>query len=403
MAQERNISFANGADWQSLFSGVNTKAGVPINEESAQRLTAVHQAVDIVARTIASFPWKVLKNVDGVKKSASDHPVAKLIKFRPHKKYGSHIFRKVLLSQMMLWGAGCAAIRMRGTEHESLELKKPQNIMPAVSPQTDELYYYDSEKNELFHSDDFIYILAHSSDGVKRKSIIQLHRESLGGIASMEDFGSDFWSNGTFINGFLETDQTLSDPQKIGLSRQAKQALAKNGGVGILEYGIKFNGVGMAMRDAEFIANRKFSIEDIARMFGVPPWMIGHYDNANFNSSEQMMLNFAMNTIRPYNHLIDEEVTYKLFQNRGMETHYTKLEMKGMLQGDIKTRAEFTKTMLQNGVYNIDEVRALEDLNPLENGAGKVRLVPSNMIDLESVKEFSKKLAQKGAPKIDKK
>lgn len=403
MSEGRNLSFANGSDWFNWFDGIKTKSGVAINEESAQKLGAVHQAVDVVARTIASFPWRSLVDNGGVKSSANDHPVSKLIKYRPNHKYGSHIFRKVIVSQMMLWGAGCAAIKKKGNVISSFEIKHPANILTAVSPKTDELYYYDVTKDELFHSDDFIYVLAHSKNGIDRKSIIQLHRDSLGTIGAMENFNADFWGNNTFINGFLETDQTLKPEQKQVLAAQVKQGLGKAGGVGFLEYGMKFNAVGMAMKDAEFIANRKFSIEDIARIFGVPPWMIGHYEGANFNSSEQMMLSFINNTVRPYVCLIDEEFTYKVFQNRDEHNHYTKLEMKGLMQGDVKTRAEWIKMMLGLGVYSIDEVRALEDLNPLPDDLGKIRVIPSNMIALNQVEEFSKRLSDKVAKKIEQK
>ena len=401
MSEKRNLSFANGADWASIFAGYNTKAGTPINENSAQRISTVHQCLDVVSRTVASFPWRLMESVNGIKSNAQNRPESKLLKQRPHKHYSSHIFRKILVTSMMSKGAGAAKILQEGSRITGYELRNVSNILPVVSPKTDELYYYDYHDNEITHSDDMIYVLAHSRDGVTPLSIINLHRDGLGTAAKLGDFASDFWKNGTFINGFLETDTTLTPDQKLTIRNEVIQGLGRNGGIGFLEYGMKFKGVGMAMKDAEFIAFHNHTVTDICRMFGVPPWMVGHYANANFNSSEQMVLSFVNNTVRPYAHLIDEEFTYKSFQNRGLENVYSKLEMKGLLQGDIKSRADFNKTMLGLGVYDIDEVRSLEDLNPLPDDKGKTRLVPSNMISLDYVEEFSKSLADKIAAKME--
>jgi len=302
---------------------------------------------------------------------------------------------------MMTKGVGAAKIVKDGQRIVSYGVRNASNILPVISPKTDELYYYDYSKNEITHSDDMIYVLAHSRDAITPVSIINLHRDGLGTAAKLGDFASEFWKNGTFINGFLETEGTLNKDQKMTLRAETIQGLGKNGGIGFLEFGMKFKAVGMAMKDAEFIAFHKHTVTDICRMFGVPPWMVGHYENSNFKSSEHMMLSFVNNTVRPYANLIDEEFTYKSFDVRNLENIYSKLELKGLLQGDIKTRAEFNKMMLGVGLYDIDEVRALEDLNPLPDDLGKTRLVPSNMISLDHIEEFSKSLAEKVAAKME--
>jgi len=151
----------------------------------------------------------------------------------------------------------------------------------------------------------------------------------------------------------------------------------------ILEEGLDFKPITIPASDRQLLDSRQFQVQEIARIFRVPPHLIGDLSKANYNSMEQLSIEFVRTTLRPYLVNIESELNRKLFRESERGKFYIKMSVEGLLRGDSQARANFYKEMLQTGVFSINEVRRFEDMNPVEGG--DKHLVPLNFTTLNDM------------------
>jgi HK97 family phage portal protein len=179
------------------------------------------------------------------------------------------------------------------------------------------------------------------------------------------------------------------------LSEQAHQNLKKSlteaySGLGkshrlmILEEGMKFSQIGIPPEDAQFIDTRRFQNEEIARIFRVPPHMLADLQKATFSNIEHQSIEFVMHTMVPWLKRWEQAIKRDLFLPSERSVYFPEFNVDGLLRGDIKSRYEAYAVGRQNGWLSADDIRELENMNPLPDGQGKVYLTPLNMVPVTS-------------------
>ena len=195
------------------------------------------------------------------------------------------------------------------------------------------------------------------------------------------------------MTGVLSSEQPLKSEQMEVLQR-SWNASKTTAGTKLLPFGFKYNRISIGPEEAQFIETRKFQAEEICRIFSVPPALVQLESQTTYNNVEQQNLTFRQHTLLPWVKRIEQELDRKLIVGADVIDHYVRLDMDSMYRADNNSRAQFYKEMLQSGVMSINEVRAKEDMNPVEGG--EVHTVQVNQIALSELEAYSQKLTQDG-------
>lgn len=367
-------------DW--FTGGMQSKSGVSVTEETALYSSAVYASIRILSETIASLPLPVYKRLNnGGKEKARDHPLYKILHDQPNEEMTAFSFWETLVSHINLWGNGYAEIEFNNAGSiVALWPLPPNKVKVKRNSKNKEIEYeiYLSNGNvKTLKSWQVLHIPGLGFDGLIGYSPIRMAREAIGlGIAA-EEFGSRFFSNGTNIGGIIEHPGKLSEPAHKSLKadlNEKYEGLGKSHRLILLEEGMKFAKNTIPPNDAQFLETRKFQVTEIARIFRIPPHLIGDLERATFSNIEHQSIEFVIHTIRPWLIRIEQAIKMKLFTN---DTYFAEFLVDGLLRGDIKSRYEAYQIASQNGWFNADEIRELENMNPQSDGQGKVYFINS--------------------------
>ncbi|MGN0793975.1 MAG: phage portal protein, partial [Aristaeellaceae bacterium] len=247
-------------------------------------------------------------------------------------------------------------------------------------------YTYTTSEGKTYalKPEDVLHIPGLGFDGVVGYSPIALEKSAIGlGIAA-EEYGSKFFSNGARPSGILVHPNTVKDPSALRASWNAAFTGSANAGkVAVLEENMHFEPLTMPNNEAQFLETRKFQVNEICRIFRVPPHMIGDLDRATFSNIEHQSISFAVHTIRPWLVRIEQAMNRALFPDNEKGRFYVQFNLDGLMRGDYKSRMEGYAIARQNGWMSANEIRELENLNPLsDEDGGNVYLVNGNMIPI---------------------
>lgn len=387
-----------------LFGRKRTKAGVSVNEERALRLSAVYGCTRVLAETTSTLPFSVMQRSNGRRDARPDHPADFLFRGEPNEQMTTVAWIDAMITMAVLWGDGISLIhRNNNYQPESVEFFHRSQVS-IVKTQDGEVYYFLEGYPDPFTQWDVIHLYRHTLNGYSGLSVIKYAAESMGLSVATEEFGSSFFGNGANASGVLMYDKELSDQAYKRLKDDWKhkyQGNDNNHETIILEAGMKYEKITIPPEDAQFLETRKFQGEEICRWFGVKPHMISMLDKATFNNIEHLGLEFVQYTLLPWIVRLEQEMRKKLCtEKEKREGYYIKGNLNGLLRGDITTRKEFYKEMIDRGIFFRDEVRELEDMNPLPNGHGRVITYPMNN-DYQNVDEKYKKLDTNGKGKTE--
>lgn len=372
-----STSLANPASW--MFDGSASKTGIAITEDSAMRLSAVFGAVRVISETIASLPWGVKQDVDNATRNASAHPINKLI-HAPNAMMTDFNFREVCQAHLCLHGNAFIAIRRN-------EAGQPVKLIPVhpdrveVKVYKDEKFYTIDQGKETFDDTEMIHILGLSFDGIVGKSVIEAARESIGLGLAADQFGGSFFGNGANVSAILTHPGRLSDEayKRLMASWERRYSGMDNSHkTAILEEGMSLQKVSISPSESQFLETRKFGVEDIARFFRIPLAYLGSLENSSTRANiEEQGIQFQRNTILPWVKRWEAEFNRKLFP--GNEAYYIRMNMDGLLRGDISSRYSSYATARQWGWLSVNDIRRHENLDPIENG--DTYLQPLNMVE----------------------
>jgi HK97 family phage portal protein len=386
---------AHGISWSDMWGSASTQSGQDVTRQSVLKLSAALACVRVLSESIASLSWMVYERLPGGgKERATMHPVYSVLHDRPNPIMSSFSFRERMMMDILLSGNFYAFIDWdKYGQVSALWPLNPQSVIPYIAKTGKELLYR-VRSSSGFDGDyraGYIFHVPAMGDGVIGKSVISYAAETFGIALSQELFASTYYGNGAHPGGVIETEKKI-DPDIVDrLKAGWANAYGKTEGganwhkVAILEDGLKWKPMTVNPKDAMILESRQFQISDIARVFRVPPHLIGDLEKATFSNIEHQGLDFVTHALRPWCVRIEQEANYKLFLRDEWDGIFTEFLLDSMLRGDIKSRNEAYQIMRRNGVLNGDEWREKENLNPLPDEQGKKYIVESNMQDLAQV------------------
>lgn len=402
-ASPKNSLFGNATSF--LFGG--TTSGKAVNERTAMQTTAVYACVRILAEAIAGLPLHVYRyREDGGKEKDISHPLYYLLHDEPNPEMTSFVFRETLMSHLLLWGNAYAQIIRDGSGRVLAIYPLLPNKMEVSRAANGELIYAyrrDSAESRLnpdagcvyLHDYEVLHIPGLGFDGLVGYSPISMAKNSIGMAIACEEYGASFFANGANPGGVLEHPGVLKDPKKVRDSwNEVYRGSSNAHKVAVLEVGMKYQQIGIPPEQAQFLETRKFQINEIARIFRVPPSMIGDLERATFSNAEQLSLDFVKYTLNPWIVRIEQAIHKALLLPSEKKRYFVKLNLDGVLRGDYASRMNGYAVGIQNGFLSPNDVRLLENMNPIENG--DIYAMNGNMLRLEDVGAFAK---EKGGEK----
>ena len=372
------------------FYSATSDAGVKVTAQSAMRSAAVYACVRVISEAISTLPLKIYKRLEVSVQEDYTHPLYDILHLQPNDDMTSLDFRETLTCHLLLHGNAYAQIIRNG--HNQITELHPllPNKMDIHRDENGQLFYeykLDNNKKVILQKREILHIHGLAYDGLVGYSPIDLARNAIGMSVATERFGSNFFANGAFPGGVLEVDaDTTINPEGQKNLRESWQGLYKGKGahrVAVLECGMKYKQIGIPPDQAQFLETRRFQIGEIARIFKVPPHMIGDLEKSTFSNIEHQSLDFVKMTLTPWLERFEQSMNIKLLSPQERKTHIIKFNLDGILRGDRNSRTESYKVGRQNGWYSANDIRKLENMPPLPSEIGDVYLVNGNMISIQ--------------------
>lgn len=341
-----------------------------VNPNTALTFSTVFACVRVIAESIATLPLFVYKRDGNNKIKAINHPLYSLLHDAPNNECTSVSFIESLITQILLVGNGFVEI-----------VRDNFNIVK-------ELHLIDSNKIRIFRDTNNTILFEYNSDGVlitlSKSQVMHIAGLGWNGIIGLspismmrkqittglhqDNFALDFFSNGVKKVPIISHPSHLNQDAKKNLKESFREAWEK--GIVVLEEGMKIDPITMNLSDAQFLESRRFSVEEICRIFRVPPHLIGDLSRSTNNNIEHQSIEFVTHTIRPWCVRIEKALNSYLLNHLEKKKYYIEFNLDGLLRGDTLTRQQANQIKLNNGVLTRNEWRRQENLNEVEDEYG---------------------------------
>ncbi len=294
-----------------FFMGYST-SGKPVTERTAMQMTAVYSCVRILAEAIAGLPLHVYEIREGGSKAkAIQHPLYAILHDEPNPEMSSFVFRETLMTHLLLWGNAYAQVIRDGRGQVIALYPLMPNRITVNRDDKGHLYYeYTKQGDEAVKQDtqvirlqpqDILHIPGLGFDGLIGYSPIAMAKNAIGMAMACEEYGAKFFANGANPGGVLEHPGTIKDVTKVRDSWQSQFGGSSNSHrIAILEEGLSYKPISISPSDSQFLETRKFQINEIARIFRVPPHMLADLEKSSFSNIEQQSLEFVKFTMAPF-------------------------------------------------------------------------------------------------------
>ena len=389
-----------GSGYTFFFGG--TTSGKAVTERSAMQMTAVYSCVRILAEAVAGLPLNLYRYTeDGGKEKAIDHPLYLLLHDEPNPEMSSFVFRETLMTHLLLWGNAYAQVIRNGKGEVVALYPLMPNKMTVDRDERGQLYYSYQRSNDeaptmkgntvTLRPSDVLHIPGLGFDGLVGYSPIAMAKNAIGMAIACEEYGAKFFANGAAPGGVLEHPGTIKDPQRVRESWQSTFGGSGNANkIAVLEEGMKYTPIGISPEQAQFLETRKFQINEIARIFRVPPHMVGDLEKSSFSNIEQQSLEFVKYTLDPWVTRWEQSIQRSLLTQEEKAAYFVKFNLEGLLRGDYQSRMQGYAIGRQNGWMSANDIRELENLDriPAEEG-GDLYLINGNMLPLKDAGAFA--------------
>ena len=366
-------------------------SGKAVTAQTAIQLSTVYACVRVISETVASLPLGVYESTDTGSRKATEHPLYPLLHDEPNSEMTSFVLREVMLAHLLIYGNSyCQIIRTGKNGVVGLYPLLPDHMGVDRDSKGNLTYTYTTSDGRTVNlkPQQVLHIPGLGFDGVIGYSPIALEKSAIGlGIAA-EEYGSKFFANGARPSGILTHPNTVKNPKALRESWNAAYGGSTNANrVAILEEGMTFTAMSIPNNEAQFLETRKFQVDEICRIFRVPPHLVGNLEHATFSNIEHMSIDFAVHTIRPWLVRIEQSMNRALFSDQEKGRFYVQFNIDGLMRGDYKSRMEGYAIARQNGWLSANDIRELENLNPIpEDEGGNAYLVNGNMISIDTAR-----------------
>jgi HK97 family phage portal protein len=372
------------------------QSGKVVNEHTAMSLSAVFACVRVLSEDIAALPLHTFRYTeDGDSAPAHDHPLYQLLYRQPNPEMTSFTFRQTMMVSLLLWGNAYAQIVRDGRGQVTALYPLAPNRM-SIARNTAGLLIYQYERDDdeatpgtkqkavLLKSDDVLHIVGMSYDGIVGISPLALSRDCLGLALAAQEYGARFFSNGGTPAGLLTTDKVLKDPEKQRERwMQVYGGTSNAGKIAVLEEGLDFKPISSSPEEAQLLDTRKFSVTEIARIFRVPPHLVGDLSAATFSNIENQALQYVKFTLMPWIIRWEQALCTKLLLPSEQSSMHIRFQVDGLMRGDYQTRMGAYSTGIQNGFMSPNDVRRLENMNCIPDPAADKYFFNGTLIPID--------------------
>lgn len=385
-----------GAGW-SFFWGRST-SGKKVTPQTSMQLSAVYSCVQILADGVACLPLHLYHyDTNGNRVKATKHTLDFLLHKEPNPEMTSFIFCETLMTHLALWGNAYAQI-VRNMRNEIIGLYPLMPDRMRVKRNENGMLYYEytrwgdehqstSYETVRLSPREVLHIPGLGFDGLVGYSPIAMARNAVGMGLAVDEFGAKFFEKGAAPAGVLEFPGIVGDQDKVRESWEKVYGGSGNTGkVAILEQGMKYSPISIPPDQAQFLETRKFQVDEIARIFRVPPHMIADLEKSSFSNIEHQGIEFVTFTLNQWLVRWEQQLSKALLTPEEKKTYFFKFNVDGLLRGDYESRMNGYATGINNGFLSPNDVRRLEnmDLIPAEQGGNKY-MVNGNMCPLDRV------------------
>ena len=391
-----------GSNYTFFMGG--SSSGKNVTERSAMQMTAVYSCVRILAEAVAGLPLHFYRyKDDGSKEKATDHTLYKLLHDEPNPEMSSFVFRETLMTHLLLWGNAYAQIIRNGKGEIIALYPLMPNKMQVDRDDNGEIYYIYQRSNEeaktmegnqvYLKKSDVLHIPGLGFDGLVGYSPIAMAKNAIGLAIATEEYGAKFFANGAAPSGVLEHPGTIKDPSRVREAWQSQFGGSGNSGkVAVLEEGMKYTPISISPEQAQFLETRKFQINEIARIFRIPPHMVGDLEKSSFSNIEQQSLEFVKYTLDPWVIRWEQSLARSLLSVDEKSKYFFKFNVEGLLRGDYQSRMNGYAIARQNGWMSANDIRELENLDKIspEDG-GDLYLINGAMLPLKDAGAYANK------------
>ena len=390
----------SGSSYRFFFGG--TTSGKAVTERYAMQMTAVYSCVRFLSEAIDGLPVHLYRyDGSGGKEKATTHPLYFLLHDEPNPEMTSFVFRETLMTHLLLWGNAYAQIIRNGKGEVVALYPLMPNRMTVDRDADGHLYYeYQTSQDEAHTMDgsrvrllpyDVLHIPGLGFDGLMGYSPIAMAKNAIGMAIACEEYGAKFFANGATPGGILEHPGVVKDPERVRESwNSAFGGSANANKVAVLEEGMKYTPISISPEQAQFLETRKFQINEIARIFRIPPHMIGDLEKSSFSNIEQQSLEFVKYTLDPWVCRWEQSMQRALLSMDEKKEYFFKFNVDGLLRGDYQSRMNGYATGRQNGWMSANDIRELENLDRIpEEEGGDLYLINGNMTKLKDAGIFA--------------
>jgi len=399
--QRSTSSLANPAKWLTDWfgGGGSTAAGIHVGPHEAMRYGPFYAGVQVVAGDLGALPLITYERLERGKRRAPEHPIYPLLHDAPNEYMTSMGWREMIQGHAITRGNGSSYIERERGQVIGLWPLHPDRIKPKIvrdnRGKISLTYRYNDSVNGIntvLLADEVLHVKGLGGDGISGYSVVRLARESIAlGIAA-EQYGGNWFGNGSRPSGFLRTPGNLSEPASKRLKadwENEHRGLDNAQRVAILEEGLEWQALAVPPEDAQFLETRKFSVTEMARWLRLPPHKIGDLENATFSNIEELQLDYVSSALRVWLVRWEQAITQRLLTSSERARYFPEHLLDALLRGDLKTRYEAYAIGRNWGWLSADDVGELENRNPLPDGRGSVYLVPLNMVAAQTPEEIA--------------
>ena len=385
--QKRSVTVVPDNLFRNAGLNTATPTGLSITPDNALNVTTVFQAIRFLSFMVASLPRITYQKNGDDRRRATRHPLYSILHDIPNPEMTSFDLWTMLASHVFGRGNGLAEIQYneRG-QVTALWPLLPNNVELVRNANYDLRYRVTlpSGEKRVLRPDQVFHLRGLTKEGLWGQSVLTMHRNAVGLARATEDYGGAYFNNNAEPGVVLKHPTTLSDAAYERMSEsweQAHMGLNQSHRMAILEEGTDIVKVGFNPNDSQMLETRKFQVIEIARMFGIPPHLLFELSNATFTNIEHQSLEFVIYHLRPWLVSFEQQILRSLFLERERKAgYYTEFLVDGITRGDLSTRFNAYSVGLQNGIFSINEVRRLENMNSIEGG--DTHFVPLNMTAL---------------------
>lgn len=382
---DKRSSLTDSQIYNLLVDGGVTHAGPSVNETSAMRSSAVYACIRIISESIASLPLTLYQQQGRNKNKAITHPLYPVLHDLANPEMTAFEWRELVMSHALAWGNSWSQIEEKNGRIAELWPLNPA-MMEGYEWRGKDLWWLYRDPDGILRpipAYNLHHIKGLGNGIIGNSPIKQAAKQAIGLSLAAEEYGSRFYSNGARPGLILRHPGKLSAPAAERLKASfatEHQGLSNAHRTKILEEGMDVTTIGIPNNEAQFLETRKFQVTEIARIYRVPPHMLADLDRATFSNIEQQSLNFVIYTLMPWLVRHEQAIYRDLLKPEERRNHFAKYIVEGMLRGDALSRYQSYQVAINNTILTPNEIRELEDRNPIEGG--DKLFVPLNMMEL---------------------